>query len=182
MPPGLQLTNGTGTTTSSTARPTKTRADTNAVQVWRVTGRTASGRPTQLDLRPETKCCSFQIGTSALTVSISCATRGQRVTPVHRADRHHHRQVADLEVADPVLDGDGDHVVTLGDLAPRSAAAPPRRSGAGCSPGRRRPHPRSWSRITTDEERDPADVRVAHQAEQPVHAERRVGDARRPDA
>ena len=38
-PPGLQLTNGTGTTTSSRARPTNSSAETNAVQVWRVTRR-----------------------------------------------------------------------------------------------------------------------------------------------
>ena len=82
-PPGLQLTNGTGTTTSSRASPTNSSAETNAVQVWRVTGAgpdlapagsgsSASGSPTQAVV-PEAKRCSFQIGTSALSVSIRCA-------------------------------------------------------------------------------------------------------------
>ena len=81
VPPGLQVTNGTGTTTSSTASATNSSAETNAVQVCRVTGRCAlpqrrlldgadlqsaapvlPGSPTHSDPR---QGCSFQIGTSA---------------------------------------------------------------------------------------------------------------------
>ena len=149
VPPGLQLTNGTGTTTSSTARPTKTSAETKAVQVCRVTGaaQSASGRPTHW-VSPETNSCSFQIGTSALRVSIRCV-QAASASPRWTAP------VATTTARSPTsrwptrcCDGDGDHVVLLGRLlgAPtqRLLGAP----GGGCSPGRPRPRRRSWSRIT----------------------------------
>ena len=66
---------------------------------------------------------------------------GQRVAAVDRADGHHDGEVPDLEVADPVLDRDRDHVAARRPSARRSARAPPRRSGAGCSRGRPRRHP-----------------------------------------
>ena len=88
----------------------------------------------------------------------------QRRAPVHRTDGDHDGEVADLQVADPVLDRQRDDVVALGGLlarSGRSAASRARVLGVveGDDIG-------ALVMIAdhADEERDPADRRVGHQA------------------
>ncbi len=99
---------------------------------------------------------------------------------VHRPDSDDDGEVADLEVTHPVLDRQRNHVVLGGGLL---GAAGQRGLGARVLGVVERDHGRPGVVVAdhTDEEGDPADRRVLHQAEQPVHAERSLGDAGRAD-
>ena len=119
---------------------------------------------------PEVRCCSFQIGTVCLEVVDQRAARLQRRPAVHGAGGDHDRQVAHLEVADPVLDRDGADVVAA---ATRSALASSAVRGRRVLGVVERGDLLAESMLAdhADEDRDPAGAAVADQAEQPVHAQ-----------
>ena len=111
--------------------------------------RTGQGVPTHSSV-PSANCWCFQIGTSALSVSISARDAANASPRWARRRRDDDRDVADREPADPVDRGDAVHVVLLGDPVAHpaqrvergrvggvlQAASRPAR-GRGRGPGRR---------------------------------------------
>src|SRR4051794_40164055 len=119
VPPGAQVTYGTGMTTSSTASTTNTIAATRAVTVCRV----IRPRRSRLAVRRQPDPFGAAVDERLLLPDRHLgldgvdqrAARVQRGPAVHGARGDDHGEVADLEVPAAVRDGDGEHVVGRSD-------------------------------------------------------------------